>query len=223
MSVHCVYCGQLNDSAASVCGACGRVLPPPRNHTWSDPTDPATWPPATDPQRSAPTGFETYGSAPQGFSSSPSNPDFGRVVPGGDQSASSWSPGYAPTPPQQQQWQPPGPSWQAPSQAWQPTPYGAPAPGVWQPAFGQQYMHPEAEEARSRARTSMILGIVGLFCMSVVLGPVALTLGIKSRATLQRYGIQDGQGMAMAGIVMGTVDIVLFILYLMAMLANIGR
>lgn len=214
MSVHCVYCGQFNDSASLVCGACGRRLPPPQNQPVPDPTDPASWPPSSDPQHGTGNPYTTFGADPASYP--PPSPQYQNPIPGGDQSASSWSPGYAPV-------APPPQSWQAPPQPWQPAPYGTPAPGVWQPAYGQQQLHPDAVNARSKARTSMILGIVGLFCFSIVFGPIALSLGIKSRATLQRYGIEDGQGMAMAGIVMGTVDIVLSILYFMALLANLGK
>ena len=133
----------------------------------------------------------------------------------------SWSPSPGYSAPQQQQ----PLSWQPVSQPWQGAQYGQPgqAQGVWQPPqFGMHVPHPEVDAARNKARTAMILGIVGLFCLSLVLGPIALTMGIKARGTLQRYGVQDGQGMALAGIIMGSVDIVLSLLYFLAMLASLA-
>jgi hypothetical protein len=78
----------------------------------------------------------------------------------------------------------------------------------------------DVADARSKAKSAMICGIVGLLCFGVVLGPIALGLGIKARSTLVQYGAPDGQGMAMAGIVLGTIDIIFALLYFLSLLAR---
>ncbi|OON77318.1 DUF4190 domain-containing protein [Streptomyces tsukubensis] len=72
--------------------------------------------------------------------------------------------------------------------------------------------------ARSRsgasglAIASLVCGIVGLFFLSIVLGPLAIIFG---GVTLrQRRG--GGAGMAKAGLVLGVVDVVLFVVLLVA-------
>lgn len=98
-------------------------------------------------------------------------------------------------------------------------PYSAPWPGAWQPGPAS---YPEVADAQSKAKTAMILGILGFFlvCVNFILGPIALYNGLKARGVLLRYGVQEGQGMAVAGIVLGTVDILVALLYLMKWLAQ---
>jgi hypothetical protein len=214
MSVHCVYCGQVNADDMSVCVGCGRTLPPPLAAV-SDPEPPAWGPPPPAPE----------------WQQQPEPPPPPRDA--------GWSPPYAPGSwpptdtqpppfaPPQQQWAPPppqpDPSWGNPANQWQPPPaYGQPgAPGVWGPVaqpFGAVPF--DVSDARSKAKSAMICGIVGLLCFGVILGPIALGLGIKAKSTLTRYDVADGQGMAMAGIVLGTVDIIFSLLYFLSLLAR---
>jgi len=143
--------------------------------------------------------------------------------------SSLWS---APPEPNGAVWTPPGgpPPW-TPTQAPQPPVFGRPVHGhpappwpgheSWQHyanTYGQ--LPAEVTAAQSRAKTAMILGIVGVPCMSIVLGPIALVLGLRARSTLLHFGIENGQGMATAGIVLGTVDVLLGILTFLALLAG---
>jgi hypothetical protein len=130
--------------------------------------------------------------------------------PPSDPPGSGWTPGAPP-------------SWGA---SVPPPPFGHPAPpwpgpGSWQ-AYADSYGQVPAEvtQAQSHAKAAMILGIVGVACCQILLGPIALFFGLKSRATLLRYGIESGQGMAMAGIVLGTIDILLGIMSFLALLGN---
>lgn len=134
-----------------------------------------------------------------------------------DPPAAVWSP-VAPPP-----WTPPDAS--PPAQFGQP-PVGTlappwPGPGSWQ-EYANTYGQAPAEvtSAQSHAKAAMILGIVGVACCQLVLGPLALAFGLKSRSTLLRFGIESGQGMAMAGIVLGTIDILLGIMSVLAWLAK---
>ncbi|MEU0335176.1 DUF4190 domain-containing protein [Streptomyces sp. NPDC006193] len=74
------------------------------------------------------------------------------------------------------------------------------------------YSSPSAPSSRSRtnglAIASLCCGIVGLFLLNIVLGPLAIVFGIIARR--QATG-QSGTGMAKAGIILGAVDLVLWL------------
>ncbi|HIT77136.1 MAG TPA: DUF4190 domain-containing protein [Candidatus Avipropionibacterium avicola] len=130
--------------------------------------------------------------------------------------------------PQQPSANPPAenfPAYQAPTSApnpyAQPTPYGQPSgsPYGQQPGpYGQQnpyaqqggyqpavYGGPAVPVNHPRAVPSMVLGIVSLFCCPIA-GVVALVLGIGSqREIAANPGRWTGQGMAIAGIVLGAI------------------
>jgi hypothetical protein len=131
-------------------------------------------------------------------------------------------------PPPQPVWTPEAPpTWAPTAPPPAPTTYGRPAPpwpetSPYGPpgivAYGE--VPADVAEAQRKAKTAMILGIIGVPCCGVVLGPLALYGGLQSRGTLLRYGVEDGQGMAMAGIVLGTVDIILALMQFLAWLAG---
>ena len=60
----------------------------------------------------------------------------------------------------------------------------------------------------SSAKSALICGILGLFCVGVILGPIAILLGISALGELKRRPEASGGGMAIAGIVLGIVDII---------------
>jgi hypothetical protein len=62
------------------------------------------------------------------------------------------------------------------------------------------------------AITSMVLGIVGLLCFGIVVGPVAMVLGFVSRSRIAKDPSLKGEGMALAGIIIGGIALVLSIL-----------
>jgi hypothetical protein len=83
------------------------------------------------------------------------------------------------------------------------------------------YGSPSAASSGSRtnglAIASLCCGIVGLFVLNIILGPLAIVLGVVSR----RQAGGNGSGMAKAGIVLGVVDVVLW-LVLLLVAANSG-
>ncbi len=82
-----------------------------------------------------------------------------------------------------------------------PPPPIAPPPGYM--PYGVPGGRPQPHK---KAITSMILGIVGLFCIPLVLSALALVLGIQARAEIDRsFGVYGNRGMATAGIVLGIV------------------
>ena len=61
-----------------------------------------------------------------------------------------------------------------------------------------------------KAIASLVLGVVGVFCIPVVVSVLALVFGIQARGEIDRSGgTYGGRGMAMAGIVLGIIGVVL--------------
>ena len=96
----------------------------------------------------------------------------------------------------------PGPQWQYGPQ------YGA-APG-YPPPYYYGYGYPQPQSGTNgMAIAAMVCGICGFLCL--IPGLVGIVLGIVSLPQIKRSG-QGGRGMAIAGIVMGTLWIVALIL-----------
>lgn len=71
--------------------------------------------------------------------------------------------------------------------------------------------------SKGMAIASMVLGIIGLLILPIILGPLALILGLVAPRT--PHGRR--QGMAIAGIVLGAIDIAIFVIILVTA-ANYG-
>ena len=74
------------------------------------------------------------------------------------------------------------------------------------------------------AVASLVLGITSLTCsgyLGFVLAPLAVIFGVRSRRTIAASnGWRRGDGMAVAGIVLGIIGIVVSIIYLVFVLRN---
>ena len=93
-------------------------------------------------------------------------------------------------------------------------PYGQAAPmntGVYSTP-GQSNVFAD-EQASKAATSSLVCGIVGLFVAGIILGIVAIAQGNKAK----QLGYQGGK--ATAGIVLGIIDIVLVVLFLIVRLS----
>ena len=67
------------------------------------------------------------------------------------------------------------------------------------------------------AIASLVCGIVGLLFFGVILGTVALVLGSKARARISAQSERlKGSGMALAGMILGGIDLVAFVLLVVA-------
>ncbi|MGV9453739.1 DUF4190 domain-containing protein [Streptomyces sp. NPDC003635] len=79
--------------------------------------------------------------------------------------------------------------------------------------------------AAPRSRTnglaiaSLCCGIVGLFFLNIVLGPLAIVFGAVAR---RQAAVKNGAGMAKAGIILGVIDVVLWIVLLIVAASNGG-
>lgn len=64
------------------------------------------------------------------------------------------------------------------------------------------------------AIAALVCGIVGLFVFAIILGPLALILGLVALNKAKRGA--GHRGLAIAGVVLGVVDIALFLVVLLA-------
>lgn len=68
-----------------------------------------------------------------------------------------------------------------------------------------------------QAIASLVCGIVGLLFFGVILGTVALVLGSKARSRISSQPERlKGSGMALAGMILGAIDLVAFVLLVVA-------
>lgn len=74
------------------------------------------------------------------------------------------------------------------------------------------------------AVTSLVLGIASLTCtgfLGIVLAPLAIVFGVRARRTISASnGWRTGDGLAVAGIVLGVIGIVISVVYLVFVLSN---
>jgi heme/copper-type cytochrome/quinol oxidase subunit 3 len=88
------------------------------------------------------------------------------------------------------------------------------------PAAEQMNQKPyekQIPETNNTAIEGLVAGVVGLFFLHLILGIVAVILSAVAMPQIERKG-QKGKGLAIAGLVLGILDVVYFIgkvLYLM--------
>lgn len=141
--------------------------------------------------------------------------------PTGPASAGPTNPFEAPTQPQSPYQAPSYPPPVTPGAYGTPPPapytYPAPPPAPYTPpAYGQVgYYEPasmmQAARLQSQARNALILGLLSLLCCGL-LGPIALAVGVQARGGLQRIGVNEGQGMALAGVILGGLATAIWLL-----------
>jgi hypothetical protein len=88
--------------------------------------------------------------------------------------------------------------------------YGQAGPWSQQGAYGQPYGYPpmSGSSLNTRARTSLILGVVSLICCGLILGPAAVFEGYRAKQEIERDPRLTGDGMATAGMVLGVLGFV---------------
>ncbi|MBX7220927.1 MAG: DUF4190 domain-containing protein [Blastocatellia bacterium] len=198
MPVTCPQCGAQNADTATACYACGYSL-------------------------------VNYGQGAGGYAQPQPNP-YGQPANPYEQQPNPYGQPQ-PNPYAQPQ---PNPYGQQPNPyGQQPNPYEqaqySANPYATPPSYGQQpyggygqaagFGGPEVAEAKEAAKKSMICGIVALVCCGI-LGPVSLIWGIQARNKLISLGVNDGQGMAMAGIILGALASAFWLLSILARLAS---
>ncbi len=90
--------------------------------------------------------------------------------------------------------------------------YGYPQPGYGYPQPGYGYGYPARTNGKATAALWTGIGsLVLAFCCGLgILGIVPIVLGVKARGEIRRTGgQQEGDGMALAGIITGAIAVVL--------------
>ena len=152
-----------------------------------------------------------YGQTPQ-YGQSSAQPDYGNPQGFGQQSAESGQSPYGQPTYGQSAYGQPGYGQQAYGQP----AYGQPGYGqqpYGQPAYGQPGYPAAGQSTNGLAIASLVSSIVGIFCCGV-LSIVGLVLGVIAKRQIRdSNGTQSGDGMATAGIIIGGIALVLWIIY----------
>ena len=113
-----------------------------------------------------------------------------------------------------------------------PPPYTEPTPAPQQPAYGQQpypqqpYGYGAPLRTNGKATAALWTGIASivltLCCGLGILGVVPIVLGVKARGEIRATGgQQEGDGMALAGIITGAVALVLSLVFIAVIVLSI--
>jgi len=70
------------------------------------------------------------------------------------------------------------------------------------------------------ATQALVYGLIGLVFCGVILGPVAISKAGAAKRAMASDPTLGGEGMATAGMVLGIVDLVLFVVYVMIRVSN---
>lgn len=103
-----------------------------------------------------------------------------------------------------------------PNYSAQPVPQAQPQ--MPQMPYGQNQMYVK-KPVNGLAIASMVIGIVGIFFFSIILGPLAIVLAAFA---LRTGNEKSGRGMAIAGLVLGIIDTVLAVILLILAQAAIN-
>ena len=117
----------------------------------------------------------------------------------------------------------PNPAWPGP-QAVSPPPSTNLSPPPVPPGWAPPPPAWSGPKFSGMAIAAMVCGILSIPCtgfLGIILGPTALGLGVSARRTIARSnGWRKGEGMAIAGIVLGVIGIILSIVYLIFLIRN---
>jgi hypothetical protein len=220
--------GQPPPSWAPFGPSSGPVPDEDDEHREQQPPPGAPPPPSFQPPPSAPPpSFEPPSSAPPPVSGPPQPseppPDYGPPPPSpppgyGQPPPSSLPPGYGSPRPQDLPpgYGPPPPGYgQQPPAYGQPPPYGGPPPPPYATYGVQPYV---ARKTNGFAIASLILGALWIYWIGSIL---ALVFGYIGKGQIDKSdGMQDGRGLAIAGIVLGWIGVAVLVIGIIAVAAG---
>jgi hypothetical protein len=180
------------------------VFEPPTAPTFVPPANappPVDQPPQAPPPQ-APPGYGAPRQEPQPGYGAPPPPPLGYGAPP--------PPGYG---------QPQQPGYGAPPPGYGGQPgYGAPPPGYGPPQYGYGVQPYVAKKTNGFAVASLILGALWLYWLGSIL---ALIFGYIAKSQIEKSGgMQDGRGLAIAGIVLGWIGVAVLAITVVAVLAG---
>ena len=77
------------------------------------------------------------------------------------------------------------------------------------------------QKSHSHATAALLVGILGLFVFGIVLGPLAIYLGVRSRRDIEAsHGQLTGSGKATAAIVLGAIATAVWVIFVIATIAG---
>ena len=86
--------------------------------------------------------------------------------------------------------------------------------------YSQEVLTAKAASAASDAKNALILSIVGLFCLGFILGILAYRKANEALETINVYGVaQEKRGLATAAKILGIIDIIFWVLAVVARIA----
>ena len=188
--------------------------------TEHDPRDP------DEPGWAAPAGGPPAPGEPTGVPHDPPREDWWSPATGAPDTPA----GPGPAGPDEESWwgtYPPEPQPQGYGMPAQPPGVGPP-PGHGQPApygpqmgYGIPGQHLGPPRTSPKAIWSLVLALVGLVFCGILLGPVAIALGIVARRDINRsYGALRGDGLAIAGVVIGILTTIAAIVMMFVILGD---
>ena len=99
-------------------------------------------------------------------------------------------------------------------------PFVPPPPPVQDSMYSPATLSVKAAQAASDARNALIMSIIGFFCFGFILGILAFRKANDAIETIDIYEVaRDKRGMAVAAKVLAIVDIVLWVVGLIAKFA----
>jgi hypothetical protein len=93
---------------------------------------------------------------------------------------------------------------------------GVPATAIPRPPLQLRVAPAEAPRTSGKAVASLVFGIAGIPIVGLLLGWFAILFGIMARREMAREPSLRGAGLAAAGVVLGALDIVVWILLAIA-------
>jgi hypothetical protein len=87
----------------------------------------------------------------------------------------------------------------------------------------QLSMHSQIEQAHERANHSVILSLIGLCpIIGFVLAPFSIFLALRATRVLKEYQVEDGRGVAAAGIIIGALAVLAQLSYFAIAISSKG-
>jgi len=114
-------------------------------------------------------------------------------------------------------YRPPGGREPYPEQQYGQQQYGQGGPYGQGGQYGQQYQQPHQQGEQRRTNTMAILALVFAF----VVAPLGAVFGFVARSQIKRTG-EAGSGLALAGIVIGLVSVVFYVLLIGLLVAGVA-
>jgi hypothetical protein len=86
-----------------------------------------------------------------------------------------------------------------------------------------QYVPEAATQPCKEASEALIYAIIGIFCLGIILEPIAISKALKAKKMMAANPNLTGSGKATAALVIGIVALVLWVLGVIVRLSEIGK